>query len=104
MASTEETRALLAERVGLNTAAPDLDEALERSSGDVLGAALSILRARFADLVGTPAKWSVSGDYEEDHTANIAALRDLIGSLEVEAAAGVSTVTVAEIRRSGRIR
>lgn len=104
MASTEETRTLLAERVGLNTPEPDLVEALERSSGDVLGAALSILRARYADMVATPAKWSVAGDYEEDHSANLAALSNLISSLEVEASAGVSTVTVAALRRTGRVR
>lgn len=102
--STELLRCQLAERVGSNTSPEELDAALTANAGDVVGAALSILRTRHADMLGAPAVWAVSGDYSEDRTANLKAMSEQILRLEAEAVSGTRTVTTGQLSRSLPLR
>lgn len=104
MASTELLRKQLAERVGSDTDDVCMDDALTMSGGDVVLAALSILRTRLADMLAAPAVWSVQGDYSEDRRANLDHLRSQIVGLEAEAASGTRTVTTGQLSRSLPLR
>lgn len=51
-------------------------------TGSVVGAALSILRTRRADLLAGPATWAVAGEYSESNAENLKRLDAQISALE----------------------
>lgn len=66
------------------------------SSSNPLVVALSILRERLAGMRNAPTQWSLSGDYNENWSANLHALRthvaDLQNRVDAETAGVVGTV------------
>lgn len=82
----------------------DIEARLERL-GTAEQVALELLRARRADMVMSPAKIDVDGDFSQDATESIKALDRQILALEavVARAAGEgATTTSLMVRRTGR--
>jgi hypothetical protein len=84
---------------------PDREELEERwrlAGESVYRAALAILRERRADLLASPARWAVEGDYSQDSSGNLAQLNAQIAQLETLAedpAATSSALTVSYMVR-----
>ena len=82
----------------------DIDARLARL-GTADQVALELLRARRADMVMSPAKISVDGDFSQDATESIRALDRQIATLEalVARAAGEGATSLSlMVRRTGR--
>lgn len=77
-------------------------------TGSPEAVALQMLRQQLADLLSGPAKLSVENDVDADWSANIAALRAQISSLQVVVdgleSTGPGQVTVTPLGRAGRRR
>ncbi|GEM_PF-6771034 len=89
------------EWVGSQPTADLIEEAFTRT-GTVEAAALSILRARRADLVNAelnPETFNVQGDYSQSTRVNIAALDADIARLEKLTGTGPDTIRVGQLVR-----
>lgn len=92
----------------VGTGDPD-DNALWDAIADAGSAALAskyILEVRLADLLASPAQFSVTG-YSENNTANITALKEKLASLETvieeeQGSASTTTITTVDLYRPGR--
>lgn len=95
----------------IGTASPPTDAELIAAYdrlGSAEAVALPILETRLADMVDNPAKWSVDGDFDRDHTENLKALRAKVAELQgiVPDASGdlVGHLSTARMVRAGRGR
>lgn len=61
----------------------DLSAAYDRL-GTALDVAVEVLAGRYADLVSSPAKWAVEGDFSIDNTATITALARQLAALRAQ--------------------
>lgn len=100
MALDAATLARIREHVGSR---PD-DTAVETAfglagNGTIEAAALSILRARRADLLLNPTAFAVQGDYSENRTENLKALNARIADLESACGMGDSVLTTGLLAR-----
>lgn len=103
MALDADDLAAIREHVGSTPSDEDLGTQWDRL-GTVEAVALSVLRARLADMLASPASLRVDGDYAEDHSANIRALEKQIARLELAVPGSPGEVKVAHLTRSGRSR
>lgn len=104
MEATEEQIAAI--RIEIGSAEPPTDDDLYETFdrlGDVKAVATEVLRARLGELLSGPAQFSVSGQYSENNTANIEALRQQVNELESDTTSSfIHTVPLVRRDRCGR--
>lgn len=60
----------------------ELDEIFDRRGSSLSATVEEVLKTRYADLVATPATFSVSGEYSQSTIANMKALEKLIAAVD----------------------
>ena len=97
MALTATQTAYLNKRLGLGFDAVDA-EARATRLGTVEAAAVEILEERISTMLTKPLNFTIPGDYAEDRTGNLSALRDQLETAQDEAGVNAAASTLRAVQ------